>query len=118
MTEQELAASTAGKSSAPKPDKKGRNTKSVKLTADELRQKTSEQIGSLATSVSTPMMAAIRETATQQIMLQTVQAMPDILTNANAGLADFFASFEPEKLAGDLTMNLLPQSAQLALKAA
>ena len=118
MTEQELAAMNAGKSSAPKPGRKGKNAKSVSLTADELRQKTSEQIGSLATSVSTPMMAAIRETATQQIMLQTVQAMPDILTDANAGLADFFASFEPETLAGDLTMSLLPQSAQLALKAA
>ena len=118
MTEQELAAMNAGKSSAPKPDKKGRNIKSVALTADELKQKTSDQIGSLADSVSNPMMAAIRKTAAQKIMLETVQAMPDILADANAGLEDFFGSFEPESLAFDLTMNRLPQSAQLALKTA
>lgn len=99
-------------------DKKGKNAKSVNLTANELRQKTSEQIDSLTTSVSTPMMAAIKKTATQKIMLETIQSMPNILADANAGLEDFFDSFEPEKLAFDLTMNLLPQSAQLALKTA
>jgi hypothetical protein len=118
MTEQELAAANAGKTSAPKTDKKNKNTKSVSLTADELRQQTSEQIGALAGSVSTPMMAVIKKTASQKIMLETVQSMPGILADANAGLEDFFDSFEPETLAFDLTMNQLPQSAQLQLKAA
>ena len=107
----------ATSSASNKADKNGRNTKSVKLTADELRQKTSQEIDTLTTSVAAPMMAAIRATARQKIMLETVQSMPDILADANAGLEDFFGSFEPEMLAGDLTMNLLPQSAQLALKA-
>jgi hypothetical protein len=115
MTEQELAAANAGKSSAPK---KGKNAKSVALTADELKQQTSDQIGALSTSVSKPMMAAIKKTASQKIMLETVQSMPDILADANAGLEDFFDSFEPETLAFDLTMNQLPQTTQLALKAA
>ena len=104
--------------SEPKKTRKAANTRGVKLTADELRQQTSDQIGSLATSVSNPMMAAIKKTATQRIMLETVQSVPDILADANAGLEDFFASFEPETLAGDLTMNLLPQSAQLILRSA
>ena len=121
MTEAEKEAQKQGQSStttAPKADKKVRNTKSLSLTADELKQQTSEQIGALATSVSKPMMAAIKKTAEQKIMLETVQAMPEILTNASAGLEDFFASFDCETLAFDLTMNQLPQSAQLALKAA
>jgi hypothetical protein len=105
-------------STAPKSDKKSKNTKSVSLTADELKQQTSEQIGALATSVTNPMMAAVKKTASQKIMLETVQSMPDILADANAGLEDFFGSFEPETLAFDLTMNQLPQSAQLQLKAA
>ena len=121
MTESEKEALKQGQATTPastKADKNGRNTKSVKLTADELKQKTSQEIDTLTTSVATPMMAAIRATARQKIMLQTIQSMPDILADANAGLEDFFGSFEPETLAGDLTMNLLPQSAQLALKAA
>ena len=108
----------ATSSASNKADKKEKNTKSVKLTADELRQKTSQEIDTLTTSVATPMMAAIRATARQKIMLETVQSMPDILADANAGLADFFDSFDSETLAGDLTMPLLTQSAQLALKAA
>lgn len=102
----------------PKKSRKPSNKQSVALTADELRQQTSDQIGALSTSVSVPMMAAIKKTASQKIMLETVQSMPDILADANAGLEDFFGSFEPETLAFDLTMNQLPQSAQLALKAA
>ena len=121
LTDEQKKAMTEGAAStpqSPKPDKKGKNTKSVALTADELKQQTSEQIGALSTSVSKPMMAAIKKTASQKIMLETVQAMPDILADANAGLEDFFDSFEPETLAFDLTMNQLPQSTQLALKAA
>ena len=120
MTESEKEALKQGQATthaSTKADKNGRNTKSVKLTADELKQKTSQEIDTLTTSVATPMMAAIRATARQKIMLQTIQSMPDILADANAGLEDFFGSFEPEMLAGDLTMNLLPQSAQLTLKA-
>ena len=122
MTDQEKEAMRQGQSNAPstapKSDKKSKNTKSVSLTADELKQQTSEQIGALATSVTNPMMAAVKKTASQKIMLETVQSMPDILADANAGLEDFFGSFEPETLAFDLTMNQLPQSAQLQLKAA
>ena len=122
MTDQEKEvmrqAQSNAPSTAPKSDKKSKNTKSVSLTADELKQQTSEQIGALATSVTNPMMAAVKKTASQKIMLETVQSMPDILADANAGLEDFFGSFEPETLAFDLTMNQLPQSAQLALKAA
>lgn len=123
MTEAEKEAQRQGQQSsapatAPKSDKKGKNSKSIALTADELKQQTSDQIGVLSTSVSKPMMAAIKKTASQKIMLETVQSMPDILADANAGLEDFFGSFEPETLAFDLTMNQLPQSAQLALKAA
>lgn len=61
------------------------------------------------------MMAAIKKTASQKIMLETVQSMPDILKDANAGLEDFFGSFDSETLAFDLTMDQLPQSTQLAL---
>ncbi len=122
MTDQEKEvmrqAQSNAPSTAPKSDKKSKNTKSVSLTADELKQQTSEQIGALATSVTNPMMAAVKKTASQKIMLETVQSMPDILADANAGLEDFFGSFEPETLAFDLTMNQLPQSAQLQLKAA
>jgi len=123
VTEAEKEAQRQGQQSsstttAPRSDKKGKNSKSIALTADELKQKTSDEIGALSTSVSKPMMAAIKKTASQKIMLETVQAMPDILADANAGLEDFFGSFEPETLAFDLTMNQLPQSAQLALKAA
>ena len=122
MTDLEKEAMKQGQSnapsSAPKSDKKGKNAKSVALTADELKQQTSDQIGALSTSVSKPMMAAIKKTASQKIMLETVQSMPDILADANAGLEDFFDSFEPETLAFDLTMNQLPQTTQLALKAA
>ena len=48
-------------------------------------------------------------------MLETVQSMPDILKDANAGLEDFFGSFDSETLAFDLTINQLPQSTQQAL---
>ena len=99
-----------------KKSKKSANTKSVALTADELRQQTSEQIGALSSSVSKPMMAAIKKTASQKIMLETVQSMPDILKDANAGLEDFFGSFDSETLAFDLTMNQLTQSTQQALQ--
>jgi hypothetical protein len=101
-----------------KKTRKQNNKQSISLTADELKQQTSDQIGALATSVTNPMMAAVKKTASQKIMLETVQAIPDILADADAGLADFFGSFEPEALAFDLTMNQLPQTAQLALKAA
>ena len=118
MTEQEKEAMKQGQSTEPKKTRKPSNKQSVALTANELKQQTSDQIGALSTSVSNPMMAAIKKTASQKIMLETVQSMPDILADANAGLEDFFGSFEPETLAFDLTMNQLPQSAQLALKAA
>ena len=119
MTEQEIAAMNTGKSGAPKSGKKSsKNARSVDMTADELRQQTSDHIGTLATSVSKPMMDAIRKTASQQIMLETVQSMPDILSDAHAGLEDFFDSFDSETLAFDLTMKQLPQKTQLALKAA
>lgn len=104
--------------SEPKKTRKVSNTKSVAMTADELKQQTVDQIGALATSVSKPMMDAVKRTASQKIMLETVQSIPDILSDANAGLEDFFGSFDCETLAFDLTMNQLPQSAQLALKAA
>lgn len=118
MTDLEKEAMKQGQSTEPKKTRKPSNKQSVALTADELRQQTSDQIGALSSSVSNPMMAAIKKTASQKIMLETVQSMPDILADANAGLEDFFGSFEPETLAFDLTMNQLPQSAQLALKAA
>ncbi len=104
--------------SEPKKTRKPINKQSVAMTADELKQQTVDQIGVLAASVSKPMMEAVKRTASQKIMLETVQAIPDILADADAGLADFFGSFDCEMLAFDLTMNQLPESAQLALKAA
>ena len=98
MNEQEKEAMKQGQAE-PKKTRKPSNKQSVALTADELKQQTSDQIGALSTSVSNPMMAAIKKTASQKIMLETVQSMPDILADANAGLEDFFGSFEPETLA-------------------
>ena len=106
---------TSQQGAPKKPSKKAANTKSVSLTADELRQQTSDQIGALATSVSNPIMDAVKRTASQRIMLETIQAMPNILEDANAGLADFFGSFDSETLAFDLTTKQLPQTTQLAL---
>jgi len=120
MNEAEQEAMKLGQESVPtkRSNKKRTTVDSVALTADELKQQTSEQIGSLASSVAKPMMAAVKKTAAQKIMLETVQSMPEILLEANAGLEDFFDSFDSETLAFDLTMDQLPQSAQLALKAA
>lgn len=116
MTEAEKAAAEAGKSSGSK-SRKRKTTEAVNRSGQELQEQTKVQVGSLAHAATRPLVSAIKMTASQQVMLEVVQSMPDILQDAEDGLNDFFASFNSEEMAFSLTSNLLPPQTKLALTA-
>ena len=119
MTEAEKEALNQGQTgnTKTKTQRAKKTSEAVNRSGQELQEQTKTQVGSLAHAATRPLVSAIKMTASQQVMLEVVQSMPDILQDAEDGLNDFFASFNSEEMAFSLTSNLLPPQTKLALTA-